>query len=212
MQRAAVPLTAGDVLRPLRSHTHRPPPPAPLSAAARELFQQGIWAAPPRARATCLVFQAWAMLERDAGGAACLEARAAAACTGRPQHALLVLVLQQHSSTGLHAGCTSVPCTLHGRRASRAPTLLPPPPPPHAGNLSLARELLKCAVKADPKSEASWLVWAQMEEDLGYYQRASELRSYSMQVGGIAVVALLRAEGYFQRASEQRSYSMQAQQ
>ena len=87
-----------------------------------------------------------------------------------------------------------------------------PPPPPHAGNLSLARELLKCAVKADPKSEASWLVWAQMEEDLGYYQRASELRSYSMQVGGIAVVALLRAEGYFQRASEQRSYSMQAQQ
>lgn len=105
-----------------------------------------------------------------------------------------------------------------------------------AGNHSLARELFKCAVKADPKSEPSWLVsaaaradvppchglrrrlcrclhggwarldgaclralreglnkacpapppppaqvWAQMEEDLGFYQRAMELRSYSMQ-------------------------------
>ncbi|KAL4435899.1 hypothetical protein ABPG77_000661 [Micractinium sp. CCAP 211/92] len=50
-----------------------------------------------------------------------------------------------------------------------------------AGNHSLARELFKCAVKADPKSEPSWLVWAQMEEDLGFYQRALELRSYSMQ-------------------------------
>jgi hypothetical protein len=26
------------------------------------------------------------------------------------------------------------------------------------GNVQLARELLKCAVKADPKSEPSWLV------------------------------------------------------
>jgi len=63
-----------------------------------------------------------------------------------------------------------------------------------AGNTSLARELFKCAVKADPKSEAAWLVsieslfcrlrgwlvgwlagcsscmqvWVQME-DLGFY-------------------------------------------
>ena len=34
---------------------------------ARELFQQGIWAAPPRAPAVSLVFQAWATLEREAG-------------------------------------------------------------------------------------------------------------------------------------------------
>ena len=27
-------------------------------------------------------------------------------------------------------------------------------------------------------------VWAQMEEDLGFLQRAAELRSYNMQVGG----------------------------
>lgn len=110
-----------------------------------------------------------------------------------------------------------------------------------AGNAQLARELLKCAVKADPKSEPSWLVsgpggrstgvepwgealgwsfggspgkrsaaacapalpaaisrvaampvflpippqtWAQMEEDLGFYQRAAELRSFSMQARG----------------------------
>jgi hypothetical protein len=56
------------------------------------LFQQGIWASPPRDPSVCLVFQAWAVLERD------------------------------------------------------------------AGNTQLARELLKCAIKADPKSEPSWLV------------------------------------------------------
>lgn len=50
-----------------------------------------------------------------------------------------------------------------------------------AGNTELARELFKCAVKADPKSVPSWLVWAQMEEDMGFLQRASELRSYSLQ-------------------------------
>ncbi len=27
-------------------------------------------------------------------------------------------------------------------------------------------------------------VWAQMEEDLGFLQRAAELRSFNMQVGG----------------------------
>ena len=63
-----------------------------LPPAARELFQQGIWAAPPRAPSVALIFQAWALLERD------------------------------------------------------------------ASNTDLARELLKCAVKADPRSEPSWRV------------------------------------------------------
>jgi tetratricopeptide (TPR) repeat protein len=49
------------------------------------------------------------------------------------------------------------------------------------GNFELARELYKCAVKADPQSEPSWLAWAQMEEELGLYNRASELRNFSMQ-------------------------------
>jgi len=49
------------------------------------------------------------------------------------------------------------------------------------GNLELARELYKCAVKANPQSEPSWLAWAQMEEELGLYNRAAELRNFSMQ-------------------------------
>ena len=61
-------------------------------AAARELFQQGIWASAPRDPATALVFQAWAVLERS------------------------------------------------------------------AGNVDLARQLFKAAVKADPKSQVTWMV------------------------------------------------------
>lgn len=49
------------------------------------------------------------------------------------------------------------------------------------GNIELARELFKCAIKADPRSEPSWLAWAQMEEDQGLYNRAAELRNFSMQ-------------------------------
>lgn len=48
-------------------------------------------------------------------------------------------------------------------------------------NIDLARELFKCAIKADPSSEPSWLAWAQMEEDLGLFNRAAELRNFSMQ-------------------------------
>jgi tetratricopeptide (TPR) repeat protein len=50
-----------------------------------------------------------------------------------------------------------------------------------AGNAELARELFKCAVKADPSSEPSWLAWAEMEEELGFFERANELRTYNMQ-------------------------------
>lgn len=49
------------------------------------------------------------------------------------------------------------------------------------GNIELARELFKCAVKADASSEPSWLAWAQMEEEQGLYNRAAELRNFSMQ-------------------------------
>ena len=50
-----------------------------------------------------------------------------------------------------------------------------------AGNSELARELFKCAVKANSASEPSWLAWADMEEDLGFYERSNELRTFSMQ-------------------------------
>ena len=36
-------------------------------------------------------------------------------------------------------------------------------------------------MKANPQSEPSWLAWAQMEEELGLYNRAAELRNFSMQ-------------------------------
>lgn len=49
------------------------------------------------------------------------------------------------------------------------------------GNIELARELFKCAIKADPQSEPSWLAWAQMEEEQGLYNRAAELKNFSMQ-------------------------------
>ncbi|CAK0784724.1 hypothetical protein CVIRNUC_007928 [Coccomyxa viridis] len=49
------------------------------------------------------------------------------------------------------------------------------------GNLELARQLFKCAVKADPSSETTWLTWAKIEEGVGGFQRAAELRSYRMQ-------------------------------
>ncbi|CAD7700192.1 unnamed protein product [Ostreobium quekettii] len=50
-----------------------------------------------------------------------------------------------------------------------------------AGNTVLARELFKCAVKADPKNETTWSTWVQLEERLGAYERANELRNMSMQ-------------------------------
>lgn len=50
-----------------------------------------------------------------------------------------------------------------------------------AENIGLARELFKCAVRADPKSEPSWLAWADMEEALGRFERANELRGFNMQ-------------------------------
>jgi len=46
-------------------------------------------------------------------------------------------------------------------------------------NFNLARTLFSCAVKADSRSQASWLSWAQMEEDLGLPNRAEELRNFN---------------------------------
>jgi hypothetical protein len=51
------------------------------------------------------------------------------------------------------------------------------------GNTSLARNLLKCAVKADPTSEVSWQSWVALEESMGLYERANDIRNFSMQVG-----------------------------
>ena len=50
-----------------------------------------------------------------------------------------------------------------------------------AGNAGLARELFKCAVKADPKNETTWNTWVKLEERLGAYERANELRNLSSQ-------------------------------
>lgn len=49
------------------------------------------------------------------------------------------------------------------------------------GNTKLARQLFKCAVKADPKSVPSWQSWAAMEEAAGNERRADELRSLCLQ-------------------------------
>lgn len=57
-----------------------------------------------------------------------------------------------------------------------------------AGNHSAARELFKCAIKANPRSEPSWLAWADMEEDLGAFDRANELRSFNMQERQVVVM------------------------
>lgn len=48
-------------------------------------------------------------------------------------------------------------------------------------NYSMARQLFKCAVKANPQSEPSWLAWADMEDSLGALDRGKELRSFSLQ-------------------------------
>lgn len=50
-----------------------------------------------------------------------------------------------------------------------------------AGNVQLARELFKCAVKADAKSTPSWQAWAQLEEGEGRYLKADQLRSLCNQ-------------------------------
>jgi hypothetical protein len=49
------------------------------------------------------------------------------------------------------------------------------------GNVALARQLYKCAVKADATSETAWLTWALMEENQGNDIRAQELRNLCVQ-------------------------------
>lgn len=48
-------------------------------------------------------------------------------------------------------------------------------------NTALARQLYKCAVKADQTSEKAWLSWALMEEKQGNDIRAAELRNLCVQ-------------------------------
>jgi len=50
-----------------------------------------------------------------------------------------------------------------------------------AGDAPAARALFKAAVRADPASEPSWLAWARLEESVGAYARADELRNFRMQ-------------------------------
>ncbi|GIL88660.1 hypothetical protein Vretimale_17253 [Volvox reticuliferus] len=45
-----------------------------------------------------------------------------------------------------------------------------------AGNISTARELFKAAVRVDPKNETTWASWIAMESELGFVERADELR------------------------------------
>ena len=45
-----------------------------------------------------------------------------------------------------------------------------------AGNVEVARTLYKYGLKADPKSEALWDAWIQLEEDQENFVKAKELR------------------------------------
>ncbi|GLC37085.1 Protein high chlorophyll fluorescent 107 [Pleodorina starrii] len=45
-----------------------------------------------------------------------------------------------------------------------------------AGNIQTARELFKAAVRVDPKNETTWASWIAMESELGFVERADELR------------------------------------
>lgn len=49
------------------------------------------------------------------------------------------------------------------------------------GNIPLARELLKCGVNVDPRNSRVWGSWISLEEKLGAYQRADELRNMRAQ-------------------------------
>lgn len=49
------------------------------------------------------------------------------------------------------------------------------------GNVALARNLFKCAVKADPTSNVAWSSWVCLEESIGAYGRADDIRNFSMQ-------------------------------
>lgn len=44
-----------------------------------------------------------------------------------------------------------------------------------------SRELLKCAVKSDPRHSPSWQTWMELESRLGNQARADELRQFMME-------------------------------
>eukprot|EP00884_Botryococcus_braunii_P022420 jgi/Botrbrau1/8862/Bobra.50_2s0019.1 len=51
-----------------------------------------------------------------------------------------------------------------------------------AGHPQLARQLFKCAVKADPESVPSWIAWADLEESLGNKDRGRDIRNLRSQM------------------------------
>lgn len=49
------------------------------------------------------------------------------------------------------------------------------------GNADVARMLYRYGIKVDPQSEAVWDAWIRLEEKEEKYERANELRNYSIQ-------------------------------
>eukprot|EP01025_Chloroclados_australasicus_P060811 TRINITY_DN7864_c1_g1_i4.p1 TRINITY_DN7864_c1_g1~~TRINITY_DN7864_c1_g1_i4.p1 ORF type:complete len:292 (-),score=22.61 TRINITY_DN7864_c1_g1_i4:452-1285(-) len=43
-------------------------------------------------------------------------------------------------------------------------------------NYALARDLFKCGLRLDPQNDPTWVAWINMEENLGLFNRAQEIR------------------------------------
>lgn len=150
---------------------------------ARRLFRMGAYLN----RRDAAILQAWALMEEDQGDIETARRLFRRASRADPSH---LYVWQAWGCMELRAG------NLDSARELYQQGIWAAPPRARdaslvfqawavlerdAGNAELARELFKCAVKADPRSEPSWLAWADMEEELGSFERANELRSFSMQ-------------------------------
>ena len=157
--------------------------------AARKLFRQGAFLNPRDAALP----QAWALMEEDQNDLETARKLFRRASKADPSH---LYVWQAWGCMEQRAGKLDAARELFQQGIWAAP--------PRArdtslvfqawavlerdsGNIELARELFKCAIKADARSEPSWLAWADMEEGQGRYERANELRSFSMQERQIVV-------------------------
>lgn len=150
---------------------------------ARKLFRQGAFLNPRDAALP----QAWALLEEEQGNLTGARKLFKRASRSDPSH---LYVWQAWGCMEQRAGSLDAARELFQQGIWAAPPRAKDTSlvfqawavlERDAGNPELARELFKCAVKADPRSEPSWLAWADMEELLGGYERANELRSFSMQ-------------------------------
>lgn len=150
---------------------------------ARRLFKQGSYLNPRDAALP----QAWALMEEETGDVETARRLFRRASKADPSH---LYVWQAWGCMEARAGALDAARELFQQGIWAAPPRAKDVSlvfqawavlERDAGNAELARELFKCAVKADPSSEPSWLAWADMEEELGSFERANELRSFSMQ-------------------------------